>query len=127
MRTLRVAVAALVTVAVTAPAAQAEFRTRTEWPGGIRFGGEMTGLAIDPSGRTLAARERNFDQRAQRFRNDVFRYSPSGHQTGRIRNVGAGQTIAIDAADRIFTAAPSGAVTRWGTTGKREARFATGG
>src|SRR5215208_318238 len=108
-------VTVVVTLTVAAPAGQAAFRVRTEWPGGIRFGGYMSGLAIDPTGRTLVSRERK----------DVFRYSPSGHQTGRIRRVGSGRAIAVDSSGRVFTATASGTVTRWGTTGRREASFST--
>jgi hypothetical protein len=113
---------------LSAPALANDVR-RTGW-GGIAFSqsdrftqasGDALGLAVDPTGHVVAALGGG-DGRVR-----AYRFEPDGDQTARFRVDREATAIAVTADGRIFTAGPSGSVTRWSPGGSSEATFAAAG
>jgi hypothetical protein len=121
---------ALVTLLVAAPSAAHANDVRLRLWGGTAFSesdrdsqgsGDALGLAVDPGGRVVAA--------LGTVGGDTYayRFGPDGEQVARFRVGTAARAVAVDGTGRVFTANPSGAITRWAQNGSRESTFAAGG
>ena len=128
-RTRTLVVAALLCLAMTAPAARANDVFPTSW-GGISFSesdrdlqaaADAPGLAVDPNGTMVAtlglAGGRTF----------AYRFDPSGHQTARFKIPNGASAIAVDPSANVFVGSASGTVTRYGPAGAQLGSFSAGG
>jgi hypothetical protein len=86
----------------------------------VQASGSAHGLAVDPTGRIVAALG---DDGAYTY---AYRFNSDGVQVARFRVGGRAAAIAVDQAGRVFTATPGGGIAVWARTGRREGAFATG-